>query len=136
MAKKRRYGERDIEYWKKVASILAIILTLVILLSGLAGSCMSSENRTLDAYKNTNEVLRNANKTVIVELTSMRKKLKECNEENISYKVKNASVKTESEDNEEIITEITDDLQLSQDKIVKLKAEIEDLKAKLQKSSN
>ena len=101
MEEKPSSDKKDNEYWKRVASKLAITLAIVILASGLAGSWMSSEKMALDGYKNSNEHLRNLNAIAVKKMGEQKKELDECKEkikkleqEIISLKFENADLKT------------------------------------------
>lgn len=103
MAVKSGCGKKDAEYWKNVASKLAITLAIVILASGLIGSWMSSEKIALDGCREARKHLKNLNGIAV-------KKIGEYEKESDEYKAK--ILKLEQE-------------------VLKLKFENADLKARL-----
>ena len=82
MGKKIRNGEKDIEYWKRLASRLALALAVLILVSGVAGLWMSSEKRALDSFRHRNKFLKNLNRNAAEKLIAKTKELKGCELEN------------------------------------------------------
>ena len=138
MAPKKSYNERDIEYWKRMSSRLALTITVMILAGGIIGSWMSSENRTLDAYISNNHKLKKAIANGRETLANTSKKLKE-------YKTSNEKLKERIGGLEDRLghlrseAELYDELKDSEkknkelmDAVLKLKVENADLKAQVE----
>lgn len=141
MAPKKSYNERDIEYWKRMSSRLAITIAVMLLASGIVGSWMSSENRTHDAYKSNNQKLKKAIAAGRETLAKTTKELKE-------YKTSNEKLKERIGGLEDRLghlrseAEPYDELKESEKKnkelmnaALKLKVENADLKAQLDSSN-
>lgn len=137
MAKKTSYNERDIEYWKRMSSRLAITIAVMILAGGIIGSWMSSESRALDAYISNNkkltEALANGRET-LAKTTKDRDEYKNSNEK-LRDRIVGLEDKLEHLKSE---AELYDKLEESEkknkelrDAILKLKVENADLKAQL-----
>jgi hypothetical protein len=82
MGKKIRNDDKDVEYWKRLASRLALALAVLILVSGVAGLWMSSEKRALDSFRDRNKFLKNLNRNAAEKLIAKTKELKGCELEN------------------------------------------------------
>jgi DNA repair exonuclease SbcCD ATPase subunit len=74
----RNNDKKDAEYWKRLASRLALALAVLILVSGVAGLWMSSEKRALDSFRHRNKFLKNLNRNAAEKLIAKTKELKEC----------------------------------------------------------
>lgn len=101
MAKKSGTKVKDVEYWQKIASYLAVALALTILGGGIHSSWISSQNRALEAFKESNKGLKASNNTVTEKLMTSTNELekykainKKLEEALLQLKVENASLKT------------------------------------------
>jgi chromosome segregation ATPase len=137
MVKKTSYNERDVEYWKRMSSRLAISIAVMLLAGGIVGSWMSSENRALDAFKSNNKKLTEA-------IANGRETLAKTTKEREAYKNSTEKLRERIaglEDRLEHLrseAELYDELKESKknnkevrDAILKLKVENADLKAQL-----
>ena len=101
MAENDSNTEKEIEYWKKVATRLALALAVMIFASGIFGSWITFENRALKGYKSFSEPqLKMTRKNVLDELGKKTNELKECKAKNeelmkaiLKLKVENADLK-------------------------------------------
>ena len=100
MSDKVSYDDRDIQWWRQVCSRMAIALALVLFASDITGVWLSSENRSLDAFKKTNLILKESNNNVTEKLKTQTKKqaeneiqIKELEKELFDLKVENATLK-------------------------------------------
>jgi len=101
MAEKSGPGHKDAEYWKNVASKLAITLAIVILASGLAGSWMNSEKLALDGCREARKNLKNLNTIATKkigdydqELKEYKKKVEKLEQQVLDLQLENADLKT------------------------------------------
>jgi hypothetical protein len=78
MEKQIRNNDKKVEYWKKIASRLAMALAILTLISGVAGLWMSSEKRALDSFRHRNKFLKNLNRNAAEKLIAKTKELKGC----------------------------------------------------------
>jgi len=138
MVKKTGSNQRDVEYWKRMSSRLAITIAVMILAGGIAGSWMSSENRALDAYISNNKKLKTAianGRETLAKTTKELKEYKNSNEklrerivgleDRLGHLKSEAELYDELEESEKKNKELTD-------AVLKLKVENADLKAQLE----
>ena len=93
MANRSNYNEKDAQWWKKVATRLAIALAAWILASGLVFGWMSTEKKALDSFKKANEHLRTVSSNIRKKFTTANNQLKECKAKNEEFKTKNEELK-------------------------------------------
>ena len=100
MSEKVGYDDRDIQWWRQVCSRLAIALALLLFVSDITGIWLSSENRSLAAFKKTNQILKESNNSVTEKLKTQTQKqaeneilIKEMENELFDLKVENATLK-------------------------------------------
>ena len=119
MAKQIRDNSKDIEYWKRLASRLAMALAIMIFASGVIGLWMSSEKRALDAFKRSNKLLLTGHKNIRDKLKLNTIKLKECELENEKLMELNKILIDENTDSEKN----KDDWEADYDKVDKVLTE-------------
>jgi chromosome segregation ATPase len=139
----RNNDKKDAEYWKRLASQLALALAVLILVSGVAGLWMSSEKRALDSFRHRNKFLKNLNRNAAEKLIAKTKELKVCELETKNLMELNKTLldaNSESEDDntgleadydkvDEVLTATTDERDELLSKNKKLNQEILDLTA-------
>jgi hypothetical protein len=143
MEKHTRNDKKDAEYWKKLASRLALALAVLTFISGVAGLWMSSEKRALDSFRDRNKFLKNLNRNAAKKLIAKTKELKGCELETKNLMELNKTLldaNSESEDDntgleadydkvDEVLTSTIDERDELLTKNEKLKQKILDLTA-------
>ena len=75
------YGDKDAQWWKMVASRLAFALAFLLLCGGLIWGWTSMGKQTLESYRNSNKLLKQANSNVTKKLAETNKELGQVKEE-------------------------------------------------------